>query len=83
MISKIFKSQVATKKTSGLIYAAFRGFANAEAPKETPKTNIDDVVNTDKAAKDAQYEEMAFKFEREWKKIYDERNTRYNSIIRF
>lgn len=76
MISKIFKSQVLSKKTSGLIYSAFRGFAAAETPKETPKTDLEGVANTDKAARDAKYEEMAFKFEREWKQIYDERNTR-------
>jgi len=74
MISKIFKTTSIIQRTSWRNSSALRCFSSTEATKEAPKVNPENLTTADKNERDAKYEEMAFKFEREWKKIYDERN---------
>lgn len=81
MISKIFKTTSIIQRTSWRNSSGLRCFSSTEAAKDAGKVNPENLTTADKNEKDAKYEEMAFKFEREWKKIYDERNQQQLSAL--
>jgi len=74
MISKIVKQPQIKSWTRLLTNLGSVRFSSTPAG-ETTAENLESTLTKEQAEKDEKMEDLAFKFEREWKKIYDERNT--------
>ena len=82
MISKVINLRPQIKNWSRLL-TTFRGaqFSAAAPPADNTGQNIENLAPLDNQAKDEKFEDMTIKFEREWKKVYDERNTQYKILL--
>ena len=82
MISKVINLRPQIKNWSRLL-TTFRGaqFSATAPPADNAGQNIENLAPLDKQAKDEKFEDMTIKFEREWKKVYDERNTQYRIFL--
>jgi len=70
MISKIVNQHHIKGWTRVLACLGRARFSSAPAGD-----NLESTLRKEQAEKDEKMEDLAFKFEREWKQIYDERNT--------
>jgi len=69
MISKVTNLQPQIKAFARLLPNISRAYFSA-----TPAEPIEQTLQKEQEQKDEKNEDLAFKFEREWKKLYDERN---------
>jgi len=75
MISKIANLQPQIKTWTRFLTNLGRARFSAVPPGESAGEKLESTLRQEQAQKDDNMEDLAFKFEREWKKIYDERNT--------
>jgi len=75
MISKIFKVHPQIKSWNGVFKNIGKVGFSSNSTGEANSENLESTLRKEQAEKDDKMEDLAFKFEREWKQIYDERNT--------
>jgi len=74
MISKVTNLQPQLKAFARLLPNVSRAYFSATPAESQP---IEQTLQKEQEQKDEKNEDLAFKFEREWKKLYDERNASY------